>query len=227
MLHVVGKLEAWRLLVPERSHMSTLEAHEYWEQHYGAHDRVWTGRVNARLAEAVESLQPGRALDLGCGEGADALWLADRGWRVVAVDVSHTALQRAAADALYRGLERRIDFQRRDLSDSFPEGAFDLVTAHYLHSPARLNREHVLRRAAEAVAPGGLLLIVDHGGAPPWASKLAQDHPFPTVDEVVASLDLDDNAWKRLRVESVSRSAVGPEGQTFTVTDNVILLRRR
>jgi SAM-dependent methyltransferase len=207
--------------------MSTLDAQEHWEQHYGARERIWSGRVNARLAEAVEALRPGRALDLGCGEGADALWLAYRGWRVVAVDVSHTALQRAAADALYRGLERHIDFQRRDLSDSFPEGTFDLVAAHYLHSPVRLDREHVLRRAAEAVAAGGLLLIVDHGAAPPWASKLAHDHLFPDVDEVVASLNLDDNEWEQARVESVLRSAVGPEGQTGTVTDNVILLRRR
>jgi SAM-dependent methyltransferase len=206
--------------------MSTLEAQGYWEQHYGAHDRVWSGRVNAQLAEAVGPLPPGQALDLGCGEGADALWLADRGWRVVAVDVSDTALQRAAVDARHRGLERRIDFQRHDLSDSFPEGTFDLVATHYLHSPARLNRERVLRRAAEAVASGGLLLIVDHGGAPPWASKLAHDYRFPSVDEVVATLSLDDDAWQRLRVESVSRSAVGPEGQTGTVTDNVILLKR-
>jgi SAM-dependent methyltransferase len=207
--------------------MSTLDAQEHWEQHYGARERIWSGRVNARLAEVVEPLRPGRALDLGCGEGADALWLASRGWRVVAVDVSHTALQRAAADALYRGLERRIDFQLRDLSDSFPGGTFDLVAAHYLHSPVRLDREHVLRRAAEAVAAGGLLLIVDHGAAPPWASKLAHDHQFPGVDKVVASLNLDDNEWERVRVESVLRSAVGPEGQTGTVTDNVILLRRR
>jgi SAM-dependent methyltransferase len=207
--------------------MSTPEAQEYWEQHYGARDRVWSGRVNARLAEVVEPLRPGRALDLGCGEGADAVWLADRRWRVVAVDVSQTALQRAAADALYRGLERRIDFQRHDLSDSFPEGTFDLVTAHYLHSPVRLDRERVLRSAAGAVAAGGLLLIVDHGAAPPWAGKLARDHPFPGVDEVVASLNLDDNAWEPLRVESVSRSAEGPEGQIGTVTDHVILLRRR
>jgi SAM-dependent methyltransferase len=207
--------------------MSTPEAQEYWEQHYGARNRIWSGRVNARLAEVVEPLRPGRALDLGCGEGADALWLADRGWRVVAVDVSPTALQRAAADALYRGLERRIDFQRHDLSDIFPAGTFDLVTAHYLHSPVRLERERVLRSAAGAVAAGGLLLIVDHGAAPPWAGKLAHDHPFPSVDEVVASLNLDDNGWERLRVESVSRSAEGPEGQTGMVTDHVILLRRR
>jgi SAM-dependent methyltransferase len=207
--------------------MSTPEAQEYWEQHYGARNRIWSGRVNARLAEVVEPLRPGRALDLGCGEGGDALWLADRGWRVVAVDVSQTALQRAAADALYRGLERRIDFQRHDLSDSFPKGTFDLVTAHYLHSPARLDRERVLRSAAGAVAAGGLLLIVDHGAAPPWAAKSAHCHSFPSVDEVVASLNVDDNAWEQLQVESVSRSATGPEGQTGTVTDNVILLRRR
>jgi len=207
--------------------MSTPEVQEYWEQHYGARDRIWSGRVNARLAEVVEPLRPGRALDLGCGEGADALWLAERGWRVVAVDVSQIALQRAAADTLYRGMGRRIDFQRHDLTDSFPEGTFDLVTALYLHSPVRLDRERVLRSAAGAVAAGGLLLIVDHGAAPPWACKLAHDHPFPSVDEVVASLNLDDNAWERLQAESVSRSAEGPEGQTGTVTDNVILLRRR
>jgi SAM-dependent methyltransferase len=207
--------------------MSTPEVQEYWEQHYGARNRIWSGRVNARLTEVVEPLRPERALDLGCGEGADALWLAERGWRVVAVDVSQTALQRAAADALCRGLERRIDFQRHDLSDSFPEGTFDLVTAHYLHSPVRLDRERVLRSAAGAVADGGLLLIVDHGAAPPWAGKLARDHPFPSVDEVVASLNLDDDAWERLQVESVTRSAEGPEGQTGTVTDNLILLRRR
>ena len=207
--------------------MSTPEAQEYWEQHYGARNRIWSGRVNARLAEVVEPLRPGRALDLGCGEGGDALWLADRGWRVVAVDVSQTALQRAAADALHRGLEGRIDFQRHDLSDSFPMGTFDLVTAHYLHSPVRLDRERVLRSAAGAVAAGGLLLIVDHGAAPPWAAKPAHDHSFPSVDEVVASLNLDDNAWERLQVESVSLSAKGPEGQTGMVTDNVILLRRR
>src|ERR1700760_4222662 len=59
--------------------MSTIEAQEYWEQHYGAHDRVWTGRVNAQLADAVESLRPGRALDLGCGEGADAPWRSPAG----------------------------------------------------------------------------------------------------------------------------------------------------
>ena len=87
-------------------------AKEHWEQHYGERDRVWSGRVNLRLVEVVSTLEPGRALDLGCGEGADACWLAERGWTVVAVDISDTALQRAAAEADTRGLGDRIDFAR-------------------------------------------------------------------------------------------------------------------
>ena len=75
-----------------------------WEEHYAERDRVWSGRVNVRLAEVAESLPPGRALDLGCGEGGDAMWLAERGWHVTAVDISQTALDRAAADARSRNL---------------------------------------------------------------------------------------------------------------------------
>ena len=74
-------------------------AKEHWEEHYRERDRVWSGRVNVRLVEVVSTLAAGRALDLGCGEGADACWLAERGWTVVAVDISDTALQRAAAEA--------------------------------------------------------------------------------------------------------------------------------
>ena len=97
----------------------------------------------------------GRALDLGCGEGGDALWLAERGWHVVAVDISQTALDRAAADARARNVLDRIDFQRHDLSDTFPDGAFDLVSAQFLHSMVRLDRPRLLRMGAEAVSAGG------------------------------------------------------------------------
>ena len=203
------------------------EAQQHWDEHYGERARVWSGRVNVRLAEVAASLTPGRALDLGCGEGADALWLAERGWQVVAVDISGIALQRAADDARARDMLGSIDFQQHDLSDSFPVGRFDLVSAQFLHSTVRLDRVRALRKAAGAVDPGGLLIIVDHGAAPPWASKLSHHHEFPSAEEVVDSLDLCDAEWERVRVQAVEREAVGPDGEIGTFTDNVIVLRRR
>ena len=89
------------------------------------------------LVDVVGSLRPGKALDLGCGEGGNAIWLARQGWRATAVDVSATALDRASSDAATAGVADRIDFQRHDLALTFPSGAFDLVSAQYLHSPIK------------------------------------------------------------------------------------------
>ncbi|BCI53977.1 hypothetical protein NIIDNTM18_32550 [Mycolicibacterium litorale] len=202
------------------------ETVEFWEQHYGAKERVWSGRVNARLAETVEPLAPGRALDLGCGEGADAIWLARHGWQVVAADVSPTALARAAEDARTAGVADRIEFQRHDFAESLPEGRFDLVSAQFLHSPVPLDRDSVLHRAAARVAPGGLLLIVDHGATPEWTWKDGHPHDLPSVQEVLTGLDPDPDHWERLRVETVERDWTSPDGQPATWLDNVILLRR-
>jgi SAM-dependent methyltransferase len=207
--------------------MEMSEAQQAWEEHYGERERVWSGRVNVRLAEFVERMPPGRALDLGCGEGADALWLAERGWHVTAVDVSQTALDRAAADAAGRNLSARIDFQQHDLTQSFPDGVFDLVSAQFLHSTVPMDRAQLLRRAADAVAQGGTLLVVDHGAAPPWASKLNHHHEFPSAEEVVSSLSLADSQWDRIRVEAVDRDSVGPEGERAVLSDNVMVLCRR
>lgn len=204
----------------------TRDAREFWEQFYRDSERVWSGRVNAWLAEVAADLFPGTALDLGCGEGADAIWLAEDGWQVVAVDVSATALQRARAAAGERNVVSRIRVERHDLSESFPAGRFDLVSAQFLHSPARLDRETVLQRAADAVAPGGTLLIVDHGAAPPWAGEHAREHHFASVDEVLGSLNLNAEHWERLRADSADRAAIGPDGQAATLTDNVMVLRR-
>jgi len=207
--------------------MSMSDAQQVWEEHYTERDCAWSGRANVRLVEVAESLPPGRALDLGCGEGGDAMWLAERGWQVVAVDISETALARAAEDARARNVLERIDFQRHDLPHTFVEGVFDLVSAQFLHSMVELDRPRLLRMGAEAVSAGGTLLIVDHAGPPPWASKLDHHHEFPSADEVVASLSLDDSEWERVRVEAVDREATGPDGQVGTWTDNVIVLRRR
>lgn len=207
--------------------MSTPDAKQHWEEHYGERDRVWSGRVNIRLAEVASPLPPGTALDLGCGEGGDAMWLAERGWRVVAVDISDTALARAAEDARARGVGDRIEFQQRDLTQNFPEGAFDLVSAQFLHSAVPFDRTAVLTSATSVVRPGGLLLIVDHSGPPPWASKLDHHHGFQRPEEVVASLNLPEGEWETARIESVPREITTPDGEPATWLDNVIVLRRR
>jgi SAM-dependent methyltransferase len=202
-------------------------AQEYWEQHYGERERIWSGRVNAQFASVAAELAPGRALDLGCGEGGDAVWLAERGWQVVAVDVSETALARAAKEADTRGVLDRIDFQQHDLSDSFPDGQFDLASAQFLHSTVRLERPQILRNAAGAVAPGGRLVIVDHAAPPPFSKKVPHDHPFPSPDEVLAELALPAAEWDQLRVEVLERDGTDPDGQPFTWRDNLMVLHRR
>lgn len=202
------------------------ETVEFWEQHYGAKDRVWSGRVNVRLAEIVEPLPPGRALDLGCGEGADAIWLARQGWQVVAVDVSHTALTRAAEDAAAAGVADRIRFEQHDLPATFPVGIFDLVSAQFFHSPLDTDRTAALRRAADAVTAGGLLVIVDHGATPEWTWKDGHPHRLPSLQETLTSLALNPADWERLRAEAVERQGQDPDGQPTTWLDNVMVLRR-
>lgn len=205
--------------------MTTREVKQHWEDMYGEQDRVWSGRVNAWLAEFATPVQPGRALDLGCGEGGDTLWLAERGWEVLGVDISDTALSRAAAEAAERGLSDRVRLVQVNLSETFPEGTFDLVSAQFLQSMVHLDRDRIFAAAAAAVAVGGLLIIVDHGAAPPWARNL-HDHVFPSVEEVLATIDLDERGWERVRVGSAEREGVGPDGQVGVLVDNLIVLRR-
>ena len=202
------------------------EAEQFWERHYRAHERLWSGRPNPVLVDVAEPLTAGTALDLGCGEGGDAIWLSRLGWRVTAVDVSATALERAATHAATVGVETGIDFQQHDLAHTFPNGAFDLVSAQYLQSPVDLPRDRVLRAAAGAVAPAGLMLIVDHGSAPPWAGNPHAHTRFPTPGEVLTALELDPGRWRTELLGSPERQAIGSHGQCATVTDSVVAVRR-
>ena len=198
-----------------------------WDARYAESDRVWSGRVNTVLAREIEGVAPGHALDLGCGEGADAIWLAARGWRVTAVDISGVALERAAAHARDAGVADRIDFQRRDLGESFPDGAFDLVSAQFLHSWGELPRERILRRAAAAVAPGGILLIEGHLDHGPFHPEHHGEVTFPTPDDVVRDLDLASGAWELLISEAHERSQRGPDGRPAVRIDSTVKARRR
>ncbi|MGQ9349099.1 class I SAM-dependent methyltransferase [Mycolicibacterium gilvum] len=199
---------------------------QHWEERYSQRDRIWSGHVNRWLAEVAAPLKPGRALDLGCGEGGDTLWLAEHGWEVVGVDISDTALRRAAEEADKRGLADRVQLRQTDLSESFPDGVFDLVSAQFLQSMVHLDRERIFAAAARAVAPGGVLIVVDHAAAPPWAPPEIHEHRFSTVDEVLATIDLGEGSWERLRADVVERDATGPDGQSGVLSDNLIVLRR-
>ncbi len=194
----------------------------YWEERYKAASPETSGRPGVALRRFAGPLKAGRALELGCGKGDDAVWLAVQGWSVVAVEISPTALGYAAANAARAGVSDRIAFEQHDLSRSFPEGQFDLVTASFL---AASPRDTILRRAAAAVAPGGHLLIVDHASRLPWSSA-PPDRVYPTAEETLAALDLRGREWARIHVGELERSATGPDGAAATVRDSVVFLER-
>ncbi len=199
---------------------------EFWEHRYEEAERVWSGRVNAALVDVASALAPGQALDLGCGEGADVIWLAQHGWTVTGVDISPTALARArrAADECRVGAATR--FVSADLSTWEPDdGPYDLVTASFLHSRVGVQRTAILRRAAAHVSAGGHLLIVSHAAPPPW-TDLA-DHPDRHVvspAQEYAELDLDGREWRVITAETRTRAALSPLGEPVTLLDAVLFL---
>jgi SAM-dependent methyltransferase len=202
-----------------------MDATQFWERHYRTR-RTWDAHVNALLAETAGPLRPGTALDLGCGAGGDTIWLARRGWQVTAVDIAPTAVERVRDRAGELGLADRVAAVRHDLADTFPAGRFDLVSAQYFQTPLPLDRSRILRTAAGALRPDGLLLIVDHGSTAPWSWNQDPDTHFPTPDEVAADLALDPARWRVVRADMPQRRATGPAGETATVVDNVLLIRR-
>jgi SAM-dependent methyltransferase len=132
-----------------------------WDARYSEGDgAMWSGRPNGRLVAEVAGLTPGRALDVGCGEGADAIWLAGRGWTVTAIDVSDVALRRAQEAA---GLaDAAVDWVRGDvLQTPLPTRAFDLLSMQYPALPKAAG-EPAVRRLLDTARPGGLLLAVYH-----------------------------------------------------------------
>lgn len=161
-----------------------------WDERYSERDQVWSGRANGALVAEVEGLTPGRALDVGCGEGADAVWLARRGWQVTALDVSRVALDRAAAAAREAGVTVR--WLHSGLLDAPLSDTFDLVSAQY---PALLRTPDAAAERAllAAVAPGGTLLVVHHADVDPEHAKSQGFDPADYVGpaDVAALLDRD------------------------------------
>jgi len=206
--------------------MSATDAVTFWEGVYAARPTATDPQPNALLPELITGLPPGDAVDLGCGNGGDALWLARRGWRVTAVDISDVALARLTDLARSHGLGDRVSGEQHDLHESFPRGEFDLISAHYLHTSFDLDRARVLRLAAHALRPGGRLLVVDHGSTGPWSWNQDPDVRYPSPQEVAAGIDLDPATWMVERADAPRRIATGPDGRTAEVTDHVLLIRR-
>ena len=201
---------------------------EFWENRYASTERVWSGAPNVTLAQIVSTLTPGRALDLGSGEGADVLWLAEQGWEAAGFDISPTAVARATAAASAAGLSGRARFTSVDLSAWTSDEAYDLVTASFFQSPVALARTAILRRAARLVMPGGHLLIVSHAGFPPGAHvPEGAEHQFLSPEDEIAALNLPSEEWTTAIAETRRRPATGrTPGRHTHLDDTVVLLRR-
>lgn len=195
-----------------------------WDDMYASTTQMFSGRPNFALVTDVTELQPGRALDVGCGEGADAVWLASQGWAVTALDVSRVALDRAAQSARQSAVN--VQWLHAALLDAaLPEEGFDLVSAQY---PAlRSSPDHTAECALLAVvAPGGLLHIVYHAGLDSEEAKSRgidpADYVWPT--DIVAALLAGD--WHiRIDTERPRDVAAGGAGQHHS-HDVVIQARR-
>lgn len=189
---------------------------EFWNARYRSRNHLWSGKPNHHLVSQVSELGNGTALDVGSGEGADAIWLAERGWQVTALDVSTVALERGASHAAEAGddVARRINWLHEDLITwKGPEpDSYDLVTSQFLHLPKN-PRESLFRRLAASVSPGGTLLIVGHHPADlqPDTSREMAELCF-TASEVAALLD--SHEWEIIVAASVERPIIDPGGHT-------------
>lgn len=153
---------------------------EDWNRRYAEREFVWTLEPNRYVAAELADLAPGRALDLASGEGRNALWLAERGWRVIAVDFSDVGMDKARQRAARLGLD--IEWVVADVLEyAPPAGGFDLVLLSYLQLPQD-ERRQVLATARRALAPGGTLLWVAHD-----LSNLARGHGGPKSAEVLST----------------------------------------
>jgi SAM-dependent methyltransferase len=197
---------------------------QFWDERYTSTTRVWSGNPNPQLVTETEDLDPGTALDAGCGEGADAHWLARRGWRVTATDISTVALERGAAHA-EPDIADRITWLQADLLTWVPDQVYDLVNAQFMHLPRAL-REPAFARLAAAVAPGGTLLIVGHhlSDRDSGAHRHGDPDMFFTVEDIAAGLDPEH--WTIQTGVTRPRKATDAGGNVITVHDTVLRAQR-
>jgi SAM-dependent methyltransferase len=195
-----------------------------WDARYAATDLVWSAGPNRTVVDEVAPLPPGRALDLAAGEGRNAVWLAERGWQVTAVDFSAVGIDKGRQRAHAAGVGESVTWVVADATTWDPDGAYDLVLVCFLHLPAPRRRE-AHRRAAAAVAPGGTLLVVGHD-----LDNLARGHGGPQDPEVLLTVervaaDLADTGLTIATAEQIERP-VEVEGANHVAVDTLVRLQR-
>jgi SAM-dependent methyltransferase len=196
-------------------------AREDWNARYATKELVWTAEPNRLFATEVEGLEPGRALDVACGEGRNAVWLAERGWTVTGVDFSEVALAKAEQLAASRGVQ--VEWMLADVVEhEFEPGSYDLVAVLYLQLPHDALAQ-AIRSAASAVAPGGTLLVIGHD-----ARNLAEGHGGPKDPSVLytpADVAAELGELVVERAETVRRT-VPLEGGEAVALDAFVRARR-
>ena len=194
-----------------------------WDERYAGDGRTWSGDPNVQLVAEVSALTPSTALDVGCGEGGDVVWLARRGWRVTGADFSANGLARAARQAEAAGVAQNVDWWQVDARRFDAAGReFDLVSTHLLHPP-EAGMAEVTRRLATAVAPGGHLLVVGHAPSETHGHRNAAQR-----NAMFVAADLIDALPKEFTVlvaEQRPRTQLR-EGVAHEVSDATLLARR-
>ena len=186
---------------------------EHWDERYGTEELIWKAEPNRFLVEELDALPPGRALDVACGEGRNAVWLASKGWRVTGVDFSRAGLAKAKQLATDRGVE--VTWVEADVVEwQPPMASFDLVVVMYLHLPAE-QRRRALAHTAAALAPGGVLLVVGHD-----TSNLLKGTGGPQDPAVLFAPEeiVEDLSGLRIeRAEQVKRTVVTDAGEATAI----------
>ena len=211
-----------------------------WEERYTeTGDSIWSGNPNESLVATVSELTPGRVLDVGCGEGADVIWLAEHGWDATGIDLSQTAIARATEVAAQRKVAAK--FEVGDISTWVPSedqprrGGYDLVIGCFLHTRLPDTREELISRVAEHVAPGGALLLISHAEMPPWAVDhdeklghgLGHHHePVTPNGDFALIIGGSPKRWAIDISELRTREVEGPDGEPAELDDSVLLARR-
>ena len=192
---------------------------EDWDKRYASVENLWAVKPNRFLVAEVAGLEPGRALDLACGEGQNAIWLATLGWEVTGVDYSEVAIAKARARAERDGA--RVDFVCADLLEYEPSArAFDLVLLLYFHIPAT-ERRPVLAKAADAVAHGGTVIVIGHD-----LSNVTHGVGGPSDPDLLSTPDELASELPGLEIEKATTILRDVDGEDRDAIDNLVKARR-